>query len=100
PLIPSQQVSLSGRRTTLVRQDTIALTEGESDGPSKMPHPCAQAYSAPERFTPPSRTGRPAESTSSFPCTCTAGARVGPGGTGPPAELAWQAATTRGAGRV
>src|SRR5437773_7349840 len=47
--MPSQQVSLSGTRTAFARQDAIAATDAESDGPSKMPHPCAQAYSAPER---------------------------------------------------
>src|SRR5436309_1718387 len=75
--MPSQQVSFRGRRTTFAFQDAIACTDAESDGPSKMPQPCAQAYSAPERFTPRSRTGRPAESTSRGPCTCTVGA---PGG--------------------
>src|SRR2546427_7035233 len=47
-----------------------------------MPHPCAQAYSVPERFTPRSRTARPAESTSWFPCTRTVGAPCGGGGGG------------------
>src|SRR5947199_3977174 len=75
--MPSQQVSFRGRRTTFALQDAIACTDAESDGPSKMPQPCAQAYSAPERFPPRSRTGRPAESTSRGPCTCTVGA---PGG--------------------
>src|SRR5256885_11390726 len=77
--IPSQDVSFRGTRTTFAFQDAIACTDAESDGPSKMPQPCAQAYSAPERFTPRSRTGRPAESTSRVPCTCTVGA---PGGGG------------------
>src|SRR3989442_16038644 len=79
----NQHVSLSGTRTTLAPQDRIACTDAESDGPSNMPHPCAQAYSVPERFTPRSRTARPAESTSWFPCTRTVGAPpVGGGGGG------------------
>src|SRR5436309_14630557 len=79
----NQHVSLSGTRTTLAPQDRIARTDAESDGPSKMPHPCAQAYSVPERFTPRSRTARPAESTSWFPCTRTVGAPWSGGGGGP-----------------
>src|SRR5437899_6792864 len=62
--MPSQHVSFRGTRTTLAFQDAIACTDAESDGPSNMPQPCAQAYSVPERFTPRSRMGRPAESTS------------------------------------
>src|SRR6266513_1648029 len=50
--------------------------------PSKMPQPFAQAYSAPERFTPRSRTGCPRESTSRVPCTCTVGAPDDGGGGG------------------
>src|SRR5881396_2954529 len=80
----NQHVSLSGTRTTLAPQDRIARTDAESDGPSKMPHPCAQAYSVPERFTPRSRTARPAESTSWFPCTRTVGAPWSGGGGGGP----------------
>src|SRR2546421_11926272 len=80
--MPSQQVSFRGRRTTFAFQDAIACTDAESDGPSKMPQPCAQAYSAPERFTPRSRTGRPRESTSRVPCTCMVGAPRGWGGGG------------------
>src|SRR2546428_10001335 len=80
----NQQGSLSGTRPPLALQDRIACTDAESDGPSKMPHPCAQAYSVPERFTPRSRTARPAESTSWFPCTRTIGAPPGGGGGGPP----------------
>jgi hypothetical protein len=63
-LIASQHVSLSGTRTAFAFHDAIAATDAESDGPSKKPHPCAQAYSVPERFTPLSRTTRPAVSTS------------------------------------
>src|SRR2546430_2781397 len=80
----NQHVSLGGTRTTLAPQDRVACTDAESDGPSKMPHPCAQAYSVPERFTPRSRTARPAESTSWFPCTRTVGAPCGGGGGGSP----------------
>src|SRR2546429_7871986 len=80
--MPSQQVSFRGRRTTFAFQDAIACTDAESAGPSKMPQPCAQAYSAPERFTPRSRTGCPRESTSRVPCTCTVGAPDDGGGGG------------------
>src|SRR2546426_10673568 len=80
--MPSQHVSFRGTRTTLAFQDAIACTDAESDGPSNMPQPCAQAYSFPERFTPRSRMGRPAESTSRVPCTCTVGALGGEGGGG------------------
>src|SRR2546429_5295257 len=82
--MPSQHVSFRGTRTTLAFQDAIACTDAESDGPSNMPQPCAQAYSVPERFTPRSRMGRPAESTSRVPCTCTVGAPGGGGGGGGP----------------
>src|SRR5260370_12401276 len=76
-----QHVSLSGTRTTLAPQDRIACTDAESDGPSNMPHPCAQAYSVPERFTPRSPTASPAEPTSWFPRTRTVAAPpVGRGG--------------------
>src|SRR5438477_12103436 len=80
--MPSQQVSFNGRRTTFAFQEAIACTDAESAGPSKMPQPCAQAYSAPERFTPRSRSGRPRESTSRVPCTCTVGAPDGGDGGG------------------
>src|SRR5437016_5938669 len=80
--MPSQHVSFRGRRTTFAFQDAIACTDAESDGPSKMPQPCAQAYSAPERFTPRSRTNRPTESISRLPCTRTLGAPAGGGGGG------------------
>src|SRR5260370_35005899 len=78
----TQHVSLSGTRTTLAPQDRIACRDAESDGPSNMPHPCAQAYSVPERFTPRSRRACPAESTSWFPCTRTVGAPPVGGGRG------------------
>src|SRR5437588_10570817 len=80
--MPSQHVSFRGTRTTFAFQDAIACTDAESVGPSKMPQPCAQAYSAPERFTPRSRTGCPRESTSRVPCTCTVGAPDDGGGGG------------------
>jgi hypothetical protein len=51
----------------------MADTEEGSDGPSKIPHPCAQAYSAPERSTPNNRIGDPAAFTSRLPLTRTAG---------------------------
>src|SRR5437764_8756182 len=86
--MPSQQVSFRGTRTTFAFQEAIACTDAESGGPSKMPQPCAQAYSAPERFTPRSRTGRPRESTSCVPCTCTLGAPGGGGGVPPLVEAA------------
>src|SRR5436189_5199270 len=83
--MPSQHVSFRGTRTTLAFQDAIACTEAESDGPSNMPQPCAQAYSVPERFTPRSRMARPAGSTSRVPFTCTVGEPGGRGGgAGPP----------------
>src|SRR2546427_10612987 len=84
----NQHVSLRGTRTTLAPQDRIACTEAESDGPSNMPHPCAQAYSVPERFTPRSRRARPAESTSWFPCTRTVGVPPVGGGGAPPFPVA------------
>src|SRR6266513_3894696 len=80
--MPSQHVSFRGTRTTFAFQEAIACTDAESNGPSKMPQPCAQAYSAPERFTPRSRTGCPRESTSRVPCTCTVGAPDDGGGGG------------------
>src|SRR5438552_13742888 len=80
--MPSQHVSFRGTRTTFAFQEAIACTDAESAGPSKMPQPCAQAYSAPERFTPRSRTGCPRESTSRVPCTCTVGAPDDGGGGG------------------
>src|SRR5436190_17064679 len=52
PLMASQQSSLSGMRTALICQAAIArMAESVSVGPSQMPQPSAQAYSAPERFT-------------------------------------------------
>src|SRR5439155_24610721 len=65
-----------------------------SEGPSKNPHPCAQAYSAPERFTPRSRTGRAVASTSWLPCTCSAGAPEDGGGSSVvPGGRFWHAAS-------
>src|SRR5437588_12433089 len=73
--MPSQQSSFSGRRTALIRQDAIAVTLLASLGPSKMPHPCTQAYSVPARFTPSRRTGAPLLSTNRLAET----RRAGPG---------------------
>src|SRR5438067_4432585 len=72
--MPSQQSSLSGRRTVLIRQDAIALTLPASLGPSKMLHPCTQAYSVPARFTPSRRTCERLLSTNRFPEIRRAGA--------------------------
>src|SRR5262249_20606511 len=58
--------------TAFTRHDAIAAIDVASEGPSKMPHPCAHAYSAPDRFTPSSRTGVPFWSTRWLPLTCTA----------------------------
>src|SRR5437660_1240990 len=80
--MPSQHVSFRGTRTTFAFQEAIACTDAESDGPSKMPQPCAQAYSVPERLTPRSRTGCPRESTNRVPCTRTVGAPAAGGGGG------------------
>src|SRR5437879_1190531 len=80
--MPSQHVSFRGTRTTFAFQEAIACTDAESDGPSKIPQPCAQAYSVPERLTPRNRTGCPRESTSRVPCTRTVGAPAGGGGGG------------------
>src|SRR5437660_11151522 len=80
--MPSQHVSFRGTRTTFAFHDAIACTDAESDGPSKIPQPCAQAYSVPERLSPRSRTGCPRESTSRVPCTRTVGAPAGGGGGG------------------
>src|SRR5579859_271749 len=69
PLMPSQQSSLSPRRTTLVCQDAIAATEVSSDGPSNGPPHWTHAYSVPERFTPCGTTVFPLLSTRRFPMT-------------------------------
>src|SRR5690348_14884614 len=53
----------------------MAATDGGSAGPSKTPHPSAQAYCVPDRFTPSSRTGVPDASTRWLPDTETARAR-------------------------
>src|SRR6266446_3228093 len=82
--MPSQHVSFRGTRTAFAFQDAIACTDAESDGPSKIPQPCAQAYSVPERLSPRSRTGCPRESTSRVPCTRTVGAPARGGGGGVP----------------
>ena len=60
PLMPSQQSSLSGIRTALICQAIIAwMAASVSVGPSQIPQPSAQAYSAPDRFTPVSLTISP-----------------------------------------
>src|ERR1700761_3104058 len=67
--MPSQQVSFSGTVTASMSHDFITSIEAVSLGPSKKPYPCWHWYSVPERFTPSSRTGRPARSTSCAPRT-------------------------------
>src|SRR2546425_950872 len=75
PLMASQQSSFIGRRTALICHDFMAAIEvASSVGPSKMPHPSAHAYSAPDRLTPRSWTTRPAASTIALPDTLTCGA--------------------------
>ena len=62
--MPSQQSSLSGIRTALTCQDTMArMAASVSVGPSQIPQPSAQAYSAPERLTPVSLMIAPCRST-------------------------------------
>src|SRR3989442_362222 len=76
--MPSQQSSLSGTRTAFTPcQAAMAATEASSEGPSKGPMPCTQAYSVPERLTPWSWRVDPDPSTRRLPETWTA--RV-PGG--------------------
>src|SRR5439155_1711893 len=71
----NQQSSFIGRRTALMCHDFMAAIEvASSVGPSKMPHPSAHAYSAPDRLTPRSWTTRPAASTNALPDTLTCGA--------------------------
>jgi len=50
--------------------------EAESEGPSKIPHPSAQAYWVPERLAPNSRTVDPAPLTRWLPDTLTLKAAV------------------------
>src|SRR5450432_3575913 len=71
---PFQQASLSGTRTALTPTDFIAVMEAWSLGPSKMPQPCTQANSVPDRSTPCSTTCWPLALTSTAPDTCNCGA--------------------------
>src|SRR5438045_231073 len=110
--MPSQQSSVIGMRTALMRHDFIAATEAASVCPSKMPQPCWQAYSVPEWFTPWICTTCPFPFTSLFPCTCSGdvpfagpgvavGAGVGAGvGTGVGVGAACGAGVTVGAGEA
>jgi hypothetical protein len=61
----------------LIPQLFIALTAAWSTSPSKIPLPCTQAYSVPDRSTPRRITAWPALLSSLFPDTCSCGA--GPG---------------------
>src|ERR1700737_616463 len=81
--MPNQQSSFIGSRTALMCHDFMAAIDALSSvGPSKMPHPSAQAYSAPDRLTPRSWTTRPAESPLLLPDTLTCGAVPVGGGVG------------------
>src|SRR5260370_12210371 len=67
-LIPNQQSSVSGTRTTLMSQVAMAVTEASSDGPSKTnAPPPVHMYSLPERFTPSNRIVAPFPSTKWLP---------------------------------
>src|SRR5947208_16915616 len=72
--MPCQQSSFRGARTASTFHVAIAEMLAWSDGPSKMPHPWAHAYSVPERFTPCNRIGAPVPSTIRVPDTRSAGA--------------------------
>src|SRR3977135_3438701 len=78
--MPSQQSSFRGTRTVFTPcQDAMEATEASSEGPSKMPKFCTQAYSVPERLTPWSWIVEPPPSPRGLP---EAGADGGPGGVG------------------
>jgi hypothetical protein len=77
---PFQQASFSGTRTALTPAGFIAETEAWSLGPSKMPQPCTQANSVPDRSTPCSTTCWPLALTSWPPDTCSCGALPVAGG--------------------
>src|SRR5947209_5658280 len=79
PLIPSQQCSLSGRRTAFTRQLLSAAIDAVSLGPSKMPQPWTQGYAGSARLTPRSVRGWPSAFTSSLRWTRSALAGVGSG---------------------
>ena len=55
--MPSQQSSFKGTLMVLIRHVAMAAMPVFPTGPSKMPQPCAQAYSVPDRLTPTSSTG-------------------------------------------
>src|SRR5215211_7220473 len=67
--MPSQQCSVSGRRTALIPQSAMARVARLPVGPAKNPWPPTQAYSPPERLTPSRRTGSPEPSTSRLSST-------------------------------
>src|ERR1700678_1914789 len=73
PLIPSQQSSLSGTRTTLVFHALMAATPVALTSPSKMPPPVTHEYSVPARSTPWSTTVWSLLSTILLPLTWRAG---------------------------
>src|SRR4051794_19779261 len=80
-LIPSQQCSLSGRRTALMFQVSSAVMLLGPVEPSNVVPPCVggeHMYSDPARLTPSSRTVAPASSLSKLPWTCSAFAAGGP----------------------
>src|SRR6266567_2257796 len=62
------------KMTALTPQDFIAEIDAWSLGPSKIPLPCTQAYSVPDRSTPCSTTCAPVKLSSLFPDTCNCGA--------------------------
>src|SRR6202521_4132843 len=70
--MPSQQSSFSGMRTTFTCQAAMLVMEASSEGPSKIPQPCAQAYSVPARLTPWRTTVLPRESIRWLPETAIA----------------------------
>src|SRR5450432_133572 len=72
--MPSQQLSLSGRRTVLMCQVCMASMLASSVGPSKTLFTVAveHMYSVPARLTPSRRTVLPAPSTSWLPRTVSA----------------------------
>src|SRR5437667_12301875 len=74
PLMLSQQSSLRGIRTALTVQASMyAIDVSSSVGPSQIPQPSAQAYSAPDRLTPRNCTTLPLESTMGLPDTLIVG---------------------------
>src|SRR5258708_14052259 len=61
--MPSQQSSLSGMRTELIFQLTMARMAASSTGPSKIEVVSTHLYSEPDRLTPRNRTSCPDAST-------------------------------------